>query len=52
MVWGFELHLSHSQDVEDDDKLLKMVLQSKPVPFPPSQIGALHLDPLWEVVPP
>lgn len=40
MVWGLELHLSHSRGVQDDDNPLKMVLQSKPVPFLPSPIGA------------
>lgn len=40
MGFGFDLLFSHSRDVQDDDNLLKMVLQSKPVPFLPSQIGA------------
>lgn len=42
MVWGFDLLFSCSRedDVQDDDNLLKMVLQSETVPFQPSRIGA------------
>lgn len=43
LVWGVELLFSHSEE-EDNDNLLKMLLQSKPLLVPPFQTGTLESD--------